>query len=351
MVADRHLTRAFELAHRSPNPHPNPRVGAVIVDTDGRVVSEANHIGPGHPHAEIVALNAAGELARDSTVYVSLEPCSHQGRTGPCTEALVAAGIARVVIGIEDPDSQVSGRGIAHLREQGIEVLVASTGEEARQVDPAYFRHRESGMPMVTLKWAMTLDGSVAAADGSSQWITSDSARQYSHELRAQSDAVIVGAGTLRRDDPLLTARSPTHEDGVQPVPVIVAGSEPLPPDRRIWERQPLVISTQPIELPGGELVQVGGEDGLPDPIETCRELADRGLIQLLVEGGPGLSGAWWDAGVITNGVVWLGAKIGGGTGLGPISGIFANMSDADVVSIESVRIVGGDVVITFGKT
>lgn len=344
------MARAFELAHDSFRTHPNPRVGAVVVDTSGKVVGEGNHIGPGHAHAEIVALEKAGTSALNSTVYVTLEPCDHHGKTPPCTEALIAAKVERVVVAIVDPDTQVSGRGIDHLKQSGIDVTVLENSDIARQVDPAYFRHRETGLPLVTVKWAMTLDGWVAAADGSSQWITSDLARRASHEIRIQSDAVVVGAGTFRQDDPLLTARTEGSSDSPQPVPVVIAGLETLPQDRQLWNREPIVISTSSRDLPGGELIVVDGEHGLPDPIETCRVLADRGLLEILLEGGPRLAGSWWDAGVVSAGMVWLGAKIGGGTGRPPLSGIFASIGDADVVSIDTVRNVGPDVLITFKK-
>ena len=320
------------------------------MDARGAVVGEGNHAGPGHDHAEVVALKAAGKSAKDSTVYVSLEPCSHHGRTGPCTEALMEAGVGLVVVGIEDPDPKVSGQGIKKLREAGIDVVVADDHEKARGVDPAYFHHRETGMPMVTIKWAMTLDGSVAAADASSQWITSEPARQVSHEMRAQSDAVVIGAGTLRVDDPLLTARAPAYEGWPQPTPVVIAGAEPLPKDRRLWGRNPFVVSAEKISLPSGVPIVVGGEGGKPDPTETCLALADHGLLHLLLEGGPTISASWWKAGVVTNGSVWIGSKVGGGVGMAPLSGTFASIGDADVVSVESVRNVGGDVLITFRK-
>lgn len=344
------MARAFELALSSTPTHPNPRVGAVVVDIHGNVVGEGSHAGPGHDHAEIVALEAAGDSAQDATLYVSLEPCSHVGRTPPCTDALIAAGVSRVVAAIEDPDSQVSGAGLDQLRGQGLEVQVSDDPELARAVDPAYFHHRETGMPLVTIKWAMTLDGSVAAADGSSQWITSDVARQMSHEVRAQSDAVVIGAGTLRQDDPLLTARAPAYRTWPQPRPVLIAGSQPLPEDRQLWARAPVVVSTADISLPGGESLVVGGDYGRPDPLETCKALGDLGLLHLLLEGGPTLASSWWRAGVVTNGMVWIGAKVGGGAGKTPLIGDFAEMTDADVVSIESVRNVGDDVLITFQK-
>ena len=252
------MARAFELAEQSKRTHPNPRVGAVVVGAGGTVVGEGNHAGPGHDHAEIVALKAAGRSAKDSTVYVSLEPCAHRGRTGPCTDSLIEAGVGLVVVGIEDPDPRVTGRGIKQLREAGIDVVVADDHRRARKVDPAYFHHRETGMPMVTIKWAMTLDGSVAAADATSKWITSDQARQVSHEMRAQSDAVVIGAGTLRVDDPLLTATAPGYEGWPQPMPVVIAGAAVFA------EGSPIV---EPESICG-----LHGEDFSPWRCADCRE-------------------------------------------------------------------------------
>lgn len=344
------MARAFELAQDSCRTHPNPRVGAVVVDISGEVVGEGNHFGPGHAHAEVVALNQAGTSAEHSTVYVTLEPCNHQGRTPPCTDALIEAKVGRVIVAIKDPDLQVSGQGIDRLQESGIDVVLIENSDAARRIDPAYFHHRETGMPLVTTKWAMTLDGSVAAADGSSKWITSEDARLVSHEKRVQSDAVVIGAGTLRQDDPLLTARTPGSADSQQPIPVVIAGLQPLPHDRQVWSRDPIVVSASSRELPGGELLLVDGDQGFPDPVETCRILAERGLLEILLEGGPRLAGSWWNAGVVTEGMVWLGPKIGGGTGKSPLFGTFASITDADVVSIDAVRNVGDNVLITFKK-
>jgi diaminohydroxyphosphoribosylaminopyrimidine deaminase/5-amino-6-(5-phosphoribosylamino)uracil reductase len=218
--------------------------------------------------------------------------------------------------------------------------------KESEAVDPAYFHHRRTGLPLVTLKLAITLDGSVAAADRTSQWITSEEARRDAHLLRSASDAVMVGAGTLRSDDPLLTVRLDGAE--TQPLPVIVAGAQPLPREGRIWERSPLVVATTGTDLPSGELLVVSGEDDRPDPKETARALADRGLLDLLLEGGPTLAAAWWKAGVVGRGVIHVGARIGGGRGLAPLEGDFATMAESRPVNITEVRMVGPDIRIDF---
>jgi diaminohydroxyphosphoribosylaminopyrimidine deaminase/5-amino-6-(5-phosphoribosylamino)uracil reductase len=339
------MRRAIELAalHRT---HPNPRVGAVIVDASGEVIGEGAHEGFGLTHAEVNALARAGDRARGSTLYVTLEPCSHEGKTPPCAGAVVEAGVSRVVIGAIDPDPQVSGTGLSWLTGSGIGVETGVLADEAEAVDAAYFHHRRTGLPLITLKLAMTLDGSVAALDRSSQWITSGDARKDAHLLRSAMDAVVVGAGTLRNDDPLLTAR---HEDGVeQPVPVIVTGRQTLPVQSRIWPRSPVVISTRPLGVPSGEVVVVEGEDDWPDPEASARALAERGLLDVMLEGGPTLAGAWWRSGIIGRGVIYVGARVGGGQGVPPLGGDFATMAQSKTVNIRDVRMVGPDIRIEF---
>ncbi|MGA7227017.1 MAG: bifunctional diaminohydroxyphosphoribosylaminopyrimidine deaminase/5-amino-6-(5-phosphoribosylamino)uracil reductase RibD [Acidimicrobiia bacterium] len=338
------MRRAMDAA-RHDHPHPNPRVGAVLVAETGEVVSTGSHRGPGEPHAEVVALNQAGAGAKGGTLYVTLEPCSHYGRTPPCVSAIATSQVARVVVGAIDPDERVSGSGVSWLRDAGIRVDVLP-GDEYEQLDPGYFRHRRSGLPRITLKWAMTLDGSVAALDSSSQWITSEEAREDAHRLRAEADAVVVGAGTLRSDDPLLTART-EPEPETQPSPVIVAGVGELPHDRRLWQRDPIVVSTCDISIPSGELVVVEG-GAVPDPASAARALAEAGFLDLLLEGGPTLAAAWWRAGLVNKGVVYVAGRIGGGKGLSPFGGDFATMSDLGTVAITDVRRIGADVRLEF---
>jgi diaminohydroxyphosphoribosylaminopyrimidine deaminase/5-amino-6-(5-phosphoribosylamino)uracil reductase len=338
------LRRAFELA-AGHHTHPNPGVGAVVVKDDV-VVAEGFHEGPGTDHAEVVALVTAGDSARGAELYVTLEPCTHHGRTPPCVDAVLDAGITRVVIGIEDPDSRVSGAGIARLREAGVEVIVSDMSEEAEAVDPAYFHHRRIGLPRVTAKFAMTLDGSVAAADGTSRWISSPEARTDAHILRSMVDAVVVGAGTLRADDPRLDVRLDGYE-GPQPRPVIITGSGPLPPDSRIWERNPVVVTAGGVSAPAGELLEIAG-GGPIDPAKVVAALGEMGYLDILVEGGPTLLASWWSAGVITRGFAYIAAKIGGGAGLPPLGGTFGNIDEARAVEIFDVQSVGPDVRIGF---
>lgn len=344
------MRRAIELAQEWPHTHPNPRVGAVVVGASGEVVGEGWHRGPGTDHAEIVALSQAGDAVAGATIYVTLEPCSHHGQTPPCSDALIEADVATVVIGAMDPDSSVSGDGSGRLRDAGIEVVDGVLKDEARAVDPAYFRHRETGLPLVTIKWAMTLDGSIAAADGSSRWISGEPAREHAHRLRSLADAVVVGAGTVRADDPRLDVRLDSHQ-GPQPRPVILAGDHDLPRHSQLWERDPLVVSSRIRELPSGELLEVPGSNGLPDPVEACRALAARGLLDILLEGGPTIAASWWAAGVVTRGYVYVAPKIGGGAGRAPLGGEFSSIGAAHDVEFRTVQSVGDDVLISFEKS
>ncbi len=263
---------------------PNPWVGAVIVAADGTSWTGAT-APPGGPHAEIAALAAAGDRARGATMYVTLEPCSHVGRTGPCADAVVAAGVRRVVVGLEDPDANVAGRGLERLREAGVEVVVGVAGDEiAGQLAP-YLKHRRTGRPWVVLKLAASLDGRTAAPDGTSQWITGDAARADAHRLRAESDAVLVGAGTVRADDPALTVRH-------------VAGRDPLR----------VVLGRAPAEARIHPALELGGDLG-----DVLDELGRRDVVQLLVEGGASVAHDFHAAGLVDRYVLYLAPALFGG--------------------------------------
>ena len=263
---------------------PRPWVGAVLVTTDGDVVDGATEPSPGR-HAEVVALEAAGSAARGATVYSTLEPCSHVNITGACADALVEARVSRVVVGIEDPDQRVRGTGVARLRDAGIEVTIGvGAADVARQLAP-YLKHRSTGRPYVVLKLAATLDGRTAAPDGTSQWITGEAARVDAHRLRAESDAVLVGAGTVRTDDPSLTVR---HVSGRDPLRVVLGSA---PADAKV---QPA------LELRG-------------DLGDALDELGRRGVVQLLVEGGATVAHDLHAAGLVDRYVVYLAPALMGG--------------------------------------
>ena len=278
------LRHAFELAAHGPAHGPNPRVGAVVLAPDGTVIGEGWHRGAGTAHAEVVALADAaahGHDGRGATVVVTLEPCNHTGRTGPCSVALLEAGVARVVASVADPHPVAAG-GAARLRDGGVEVVLGVLEDEGRALLGPWLHAVRHGRPYVTLKLATSLDGRVAAADGTSRWITSDVARRHAHELRSQVDAIVVGTGTALADDPELTART---ADGAlvehQPLRVVV-GLRELPAAARLHG-------------PGGPLVQLRTHE----PADVLEALAGREVRHALVEGGPTLAAAFLRAGLV----------------------------------------------------
>lgn len=335
------MRHALDVAARH-NPHPNPRVGAVLLDRAGEILAEAGHVAAGEVHAEAGLLQAFGPVPADATLVVTLEPCVHIGRTPPCVDAVIEHGVRRVVVGTIDPDSRVAGRGIAALRAAGIEVVVGVEPDAVEAADPGYFHHRRTGLPLVTLKQAATLDGQTAAADGTSKWLTSDAARMDSHLLRSQHDAVLVGAGTVRADDPRLDVRLAGYE-GPQPVPVVVAGSRPLPADLRIWERRPIVLASDESVLPDLDVIRCGS-GGVVDFRRGLTALANRGLLAILVEGGAGVAAGLWEAGLVVRGVYYLSAKIAGGMGRAAFDRVFNTLDDAIDVEITDIRRVGPDI-------
>ena len=318
-----------------------------MVTGDGEVVGRGGHRGPGTPHAEILALAEAASAARGATLYVTLEPCTHHGKTPPCARAIVAAGIARVVVALEDPDTRVGGRGFAALRESGIEVVTGVGSGPAHDLDPGYFHHRLTGRPRVTLKMAMTLDGQVAAADGTSRWITSVEARRDAHALRSAHDAVMVGAGTLLADDPELTVRLDDYA-GPQPRPVVVAGRRPIPPVRRVFERAALVFSPGELDVPAEVVVLPDASEERVDLGAMLDALGSRGVVDLLVEGGTRLATAFWSRHLVDRGVAYIAAAFAGGSGHGAFEGVFGTVADLQHLQFTAVGPVGPDVRIEF---
>ncbi|MHB1534235.1 MAG: bifunctional diaminohydroxyphosphoribosylaminopyrimidine deaminase/5-amino-6-(5-phosphoribosylamino)uracil reductase RibD [Acidimicrobiales bacterium] len=296
---------------------PNPWVGCVVVPADDGPAFEGATAPAGGPHAEAEALALAGDAARGATVYVTLEPCSHHGRTPPCADALLAAGVARVVVALEDPDPRVRGTGIARLRAAGVPVDVGLGAEAVSASLAPYLKQRRTGRPWVVLKLAATLDGRIAAPDRSSRWITGVQARLDGHRLRAESDAIVVGAGTVRADDPALTTRD-------------VAGRDPL---RVVLGRADPTARIQPaLELEG-------------DPADIIDRLGRRGVLQVLVEGGASVAYAFHRAGLIDRYVLYLApALLGGDDGVPMFSGAGATtMSEAWRGRLISVTTLGED--------
>ena len=297
---------------------PRPWVGAVVVPAGapGHPGFEGATDGRTGPHAEVVALRAAGSEAVGGTLYCTLEPCSHHGRTPPCADAVVAAGIARVVVGLEDPDPRVAGSGLARLRAAGIEVEVGLAAAEVREQLRPYLTHRRSGRPLVVLKLAATLDGRTAAPDGTSRWITGPEARLDAHRLRADSDAVLVGAGTVRADDPELTVRLPAEEMGG-------------------LDRQPLrvVLGTPPADARVHPCLTLSGSPG-----EILDELGRRDVLQVLVEGGAVVAHEFHAAGVVDRYVLYLAPALFGGD---DARGLFSGPGAAGIDELWRGRLVG----------
>ncbi|GAA5167994.1 bifunctional diaminohydroxyphosphoribosylaminopyrimidine deaminase/5-amino-6-(5-phosphoribosylamino)uracil reductase RibD [Ornithinimicrobium tianjinense] len=290
------LRRAVTLARRGPARDPNPRVGCVLLDDRGRTVGEGFHAGAGSPHAEVVALAGAGTAARGCTAVVTLEPCAHTGRTGPCVEALHRAGVAAVRYAVPDPTPSAGG-GAAALAAAGVDVA-RLPDDEAEELVADWGATSRRGRPHVTWKIASTLDGRVAAADGSSRWITSPEARAAAHALRSRVDAVVVGTGTALTDDPALTARGPRGRLALdQPLRVVV-GARDLPADARLHG-------------PGGQVVHLRTHD----PAAVLADLRERGAHRVLLEGGPTLAGAFWRAGLVDELLVHLAPALLGAGG------------------------------------
>jgi diaminohydroxyphosphoribosylaminopyrimidine deaminase / 5-amino-6-(5-phosphoribosylamino)uracil reductase len=323
-VVELAMRRALDLS-RATFPHPNPRVGAVILDPMGEVCAAGTHAGPGSHHAERAAI--AEKSFPHHTMVVTLEPCDHTGRTPPCTEAILDAGIDTVVVGALDPDTRVAGRGVERLRRAGITVHTGVLADQVEASDAAYFFHRRNGRAMITLKMASTLDGQVAAADGTSQWITGEQARRDVHQLRAAHDAVMVGSGTVIADRPSLTVRLDGYQ-GPQPRPVIVAGRRALPPDAPSMMRDPLVY---------------GSPDGA-DLHGIATDLPNHGILGVLVEGGPTLAGALFDEGLVDRLAWYVGGMVAGGLGVPAFPGVFATLGDARRIMIDDIRMVGADI-------
>ena len=292
MSDERYMRRAIELALAPEFTSPNPRVGCVLVRDDA-VIGEGAYRGTGNPHAEAAALAQAGD-ARGATCYVTLEPCGFHGRTPPCADALVAAGVSRVVAAMEDPDARVSGRGFAILRDAGIEVVTGVLSQGSADMNPAYLHQRRTGRPLVTVKLALTLDGRLAARDGSSKWITGDEARAVVHRRRREVDAVMVGAGTVVADDPSLTVRDvPT---GRQPARVVVDSSGRVEATAGVFASGSDVLIATTDASPhdrqvawkeaGAEVIVLPSKDGAVDLRALVQELSRRNWLEVLCEGG-----------------------------------------------------------------
>ncbi len=309
------MRRALALAALAEgNTSPNPLVGAVVLDREGRLVGEGFHARAGESHAEVGALRQAGDAARGGTLVVTLEPCCHHGRTPPCSEAVLHAGIGRVVIALEDPDPRVDGGGIRQLREAGLEVISGVLREEARQQNRAFLHRVSTGRPFGILKWAMSLDGRTALPNGASQWISGPPARDWVHWLRSGMDAVVVGGGTVRGDDPLLTSRG---RRSPEPLRVVLSRSLDLPDQAQLWDTAvaPTFVAhgpdADPRSLPSGP--EALGLSAC-EPMQLMEALAERGCNRVLWECGPELAAAAIQQGCVQEIAAVVAPKLMGGT-------------------------------------
>ncbi|AEO48343.1 5-amino-6-(5-phosphoribosylamino)uracil reductase / diaminohydroxyphosphoribosylaminopyrimidine deaminase [Rhodospirillum rubrum F11] len=335
---------------------PNPAVGCVLVDAQGRVVGRGWTQPGGRPHAEREALDRAGAAARGATAYVTLEPCSHHGKTPPCADALIDAGVVRVVAALGDPDPRVSGRGFAQLRAAGVVVETGLLVDEARALNLGFLLHRLRGRPLVTLKAATTLDGRIATAGGDSQWITGPQARRYGHLLRADHDAIAIGLGTALADDPLLSCRLAGLEDR-SPLRVVFDSALALPLGGalvRSADRLPLWIITtaaataarrQALVERGAEILEVEADPrGRPTIAGALSALAGQGVTRLLVEGGGHLAAAFLAADLVDRLAWFRAARLIGGDGLAAVAALgIDRLADSVQFSLEACQTLGDD--------
>lgn len=356
-VLDAHyMARALELARKGHySTHPNPRVGCVIV-RDGQIVGEGWHERAGEPHAEVHALRAAGVNARGGTAYVTLEPCSHYGRTPPCADALVGAGVARVVAAMQDPNPEVAGRGMQRLAQAGIAIASGVLEGEARALNQGFLKRMEQGLPFVRVKLAMSLDGRTAMASGESQWITGPAARSAVQRLRAQASVVLTGADTVLADGARLTVRA--AELGLDPEQTALAMSRPplrvlidgrlrVPLDAPFFKAGPALVATcvavEEQYANGPECLIVPGVDGQVDLHQLLRQLAARGVNEVLVEAGPSLAGAFAQQGLVDEYQIFVAGKFLGSTARPLLDWPLAQMSEAPLLQIIDMRAVGDD--------
>jgi len=344
------MRRALDLAVRARGrTSPNPMVGAVIV-TDGQVVGEGFHAYAGSDHAEVAALREAGPAAAEGTLYVSLEPCCHQGRTPPCVDQILGAGIRRVVAAGEDPNPSVSGRGFASLREAGVRVEVGLLGEEAARLNEAFFKYIRTGVPFVTLKVAASLDGKIATRTGESRWITGESARRRVHQLRNEVDAVLVGIGTVLRDNPLLTTRLGIA-DQRDPIRVIVDNLARLPLRAKVVNRAstaPTILAVsqmaprtklEALEREGVQVIVVENSPRRVSLERLLELLGKRGILSVMIEGGAEINASALREGIADKVLVFLAPILIGGKSTPTAVGGEGIESLAQALRLRDVRI------------
>jgi diaminohydroxyphosphoribosylaminopyrimidine deaminase/5-amino-6-(5-phosphoribosylamino)uracil reductase len=354
-----YMARALELARKGVySTHPNPRVGCVIV-RDGAIVGEGWHVRAGEPHAEVHALRQAGDKAKDATAYVTLEPCSHHGRTPPCADALVNAGVARVVAAMQDPNPDVAGRGLLRLMSAGIAVQSGVLESEARALNKGFLKRMEHGLPYVRVKLAMSLDGRTAMASGESQWITGPEARSAVQRLRAQSSVVLTGADTVLADNARLTVRPDELRLNAEltalaatrpPLRVLVDGRLRVPLDAPFFKAGNALVATCAAASARGryhdeghEILALASSGGHVDLRKLLLELAARGVNDVLVEAGPKLAGAFTRLGLVDEFQIFVAGKFMGSSARPLLDLPLAQMSEALELKIVEMRAVGDD--------
>lgn len=352
-----YMQRALRLAKRGLyTTDPNPRVGCVVVN-NGEIVGEGWHKIAGEAHAEILALTQAGDRAKGSTIYVTLEPCSHTGKTPPCTDALIRAGVEKVIAAMVDPNPLVSGKGLQVLREHGIAVESGLMEEQARALNPGFVKRMEKGLPYVRVKMAMSLDGRTAMASGESQWITGDAARKDVQFLRARSSVVLTGIGTLLADNPSMNVRLSSKELGIdsavrQPVRVILDSQLRFPVDAGIAKQAGKVLiftcSEVKKKVEGCEFVQLPAANGQVDLNAALSWLAKEGVNEIHVEAGPTLCGSLLENGLVDELVVYVAPHLMGDSarGLFSLPGL-SKMKDRISLDVQDVRAIDKDFRIT----
>mgnify|MGYP000120112665 FL=1 len=350
-IHEHYMARALQLAERGLfTTDPNPRVGCVIVN-NGEIVGEGWHQRAGEAHAEVHALDACGSLAKDADAYVTLEPCSHYGRTPPCADALIKSGVKRVFVAMKDPNPVVAGNGIDRLKGAGIDVTVGILEQQANDLNPGFCKRMQTGRPYVRSKMAMSLDGRTAMASGESKWITGPDARQDVQKLRARSSVILTGMGTVREDDPALTVRPegdwyPEQQDLRQPLRVVM-GSQNIPQSATLFEsadRVVLATSCQCNTEVKEEVLQLAKKEGQSDLVELMTELAKRDVNEVMVEAGSTLNGALLAAGLIDELIIYMAPKVMGDSA----KGLFhlpelQTMAQNIELTITDIRSVGND--------
>ncbi|MCY1512751.1 Riboflavin biosynthesis protein RibD [compost metagenome] len=355
-----YMARALELARKGLySTHPNPRVGCVLVK-DGQVIGEGWHVRAGEPHAEVHALRQAGADALGATAYVTLEPCSHFGRTPPCANALIEAGVGRVVAAMQDPNPQVAGSGLQRIAEAGIAVQSGMLEAEAREINVGFIKRMETGLPFVRVKLAMSLDGRTAMASGESQWITGPAARRAVQRLRARSSVVLSGADTVLMDNARLNVRA--EELGLddeltalaaqrQPLRVLVDGRLRVPLDAPFYQAGPALVAScaadEGIATAGHELLTLPGDDGHVDLRRLLAELGARGANEVLVEAGPRLAGAFARLGLVDEYRIFVAPRLLGSSARPLLELPLERMAEARELKIVDIRAVGEDWLVT----